>query len=129
MLEHFRSNSTSLYNACVRSKVSFKYSDTAVWHIRIVNISDYIVVFVYTSFDVFADCFSCAGDTVCIDKVFLCQFTQHRINSACLVKILHISVTCRSKVAEVWRSLAYFVDHIQIQLYAALMCNGRKEEH
>ena len=129
MLEHFRSYRTALNNTAVLSKVSSEDCDSACFAVGIVNRTDNIVIFVYAACDIFGNSFACAGHNVGVEQIFLVKLVHNCVNSACFVKILHISVTCGSKVAEVRSLCAYLICDIEIYFNSALVSDSGEVEH
>ena len=127
--EHFRSNCASLYNAAVGSKIALEDSDSACFAVWVVDRTNDLRVLVYAACDVFAYGLACAGEAVCVDEVLFGKLAENRINAAGFIKILHVCVTGRSKVAEVRCLCAYLVSHVEVYLDPALVCDSGEVEH
>ena len=126
---HLRNNGRTFDNCGIRCQVSFQNGDTAGLAVWILNWTDDLRIFVDTSFDVLPYGLSGYCHTLCVQQIQLVQLIHNGINTACLVQLLDIVVSCRSQMAEVRGLLADGVCHLRIQLYACLMRNGRQMQH
>jgi len=129
MVHHFLCNGTSLNNRTVRSKVTLENSNTACLAVWICNRANDVCVLDFTTLNVLAYSLACCRDKVCVKKSNLCKLVHYGINTACLVEILHICVTCRSKVTKVRSLFADFIGNVKVKLNTCLFCDCRKVEH
>ena len=129
VLQHFRSHSTSLYNAAVLSDIAPHYRDAACLTVRLVNRSDDIVVLDISTLDVFTDSFAGSSYETFVNETLLCQFAENSHQSAGTVKVMHVSVACRSQMAEIRNLGAELIEDIQIQLNTGLVGDSQQMEH
>ena len=126
---HLRNNGRTFDNCGIRCQVSFQNGDTAGLAVWILNRADDLRIFIDTSFDVLPYGLSGYCHTLCVQQIQLVQLIHNGINTACLVQLLDVVVSCRSQMTEVRGLLADGVCHLRIQLYACLMRNGRQMQH
>ena len=129
MHQHLCTDCRTFYHTSVRRQISFEYCQTACLTVRIVNWADYLRIFIDTSFDVLSQCLSGHSHTFCMKKSFLVQLIHHRINSAGLVEIFHVCMSCRSKMAQIRSFLADRIGKINLKIHSDLMCNRRNVQH
>ena len=87
------------------------------------------MILVYAACDIFGNGLACAGHNVCVKQIFLVKLIHNSVNSASFVKILHISVACGSKVAEVRCLCADLICDIEIYFNSALVSDSGEVEH
>ena len=129
VLQHFRSYSTSLYNASVLSDIAPHYRDTACLTVRLVNRSDDVIILDISTLDVFADSLAGSSYETFVDETLLCQFAENSHESAGTVQVMHVSVACRSQMAEVRNLGTELIEDIQIQLNTGLVGDSQQMEH
>ena len=129
MNQHFIADCRTLYNASVRCKISLEYCKSACLRIRIVDRSDNFRILVHAPFNILTHCLSCYSQAVCMEQTFLVQLIHNCVNSTCLVQVFHISVSCRSKVAQIWCLLTDSICKINLKIHSDLMSDCRKMKH
>ena len=129
MAKHFRSNSRTLYNASVRSKVTLENSNTACFTIRSFDRSDSVRIKIDATFDILTNCLTCSCDKISMKKSFFIKLVHNGINTACFFKVFHICSACRSKMAEIGSLLADIICNVKVNINTAFVCNSRKMKH
>ena len=105
MLHQFGRTCRPLYDRSVGSKVSKEDCNAAVVAVGIFNRTQDFRIAVYNAFDIFCDCFSGCSNHVCFNQILLCKFSKNRLYTARVVEFAHKSMSCGSKVTEVWRAV------------------------
>ena len=126
---HLRYNGRTFDDCGIRCQVSFQDSNTAGLAVWIFYRTDDLRVFVDTAFDILANGLSGCGHALGVQKSQFIQLVHNGINTAGLVQLLNVVVSCRSQMAEVRGLLTDGICHLRIQLYACLMRDGRQMQH
>ncbi len=129
MDHHLRQNGRTLNDCGIRCEVALQNGNAALLHKRILHMTDDLGIQVHGMLDVLAH--RLAGDrhAVQMKKAKGGDLLHDRIDTACLVQILHVGGTCRCQMAQIWRALADLVCLPDLEIKACFMGDGREVQH
>ncbi|OQA26141.1 MAG: hypothetical protein BWY61_00773 [Firmicutes bacterium ADurb.Bin354] len=129
MNHHLGNNCASLDDTCIRSKITLKYSDTSVRHIRIINRTDNFRIPVFRILNILGNSLACNRDEIRLKKSLLIKLMHYSIYPSGLVKVFHICRTGRSKMTEIRSFCRNLICDLHIDLNTCFMCNRRDMKH
>ena len=126
---HFCGHGGLLHHAAVGSQVALQHGDAAGLGVGVFHGADDLRVPVGHALQVFCHGLAGAGDEGGVQQVQLGQLLHDSVDAAGPVQILHVGVAGGGQVTQVGGLFRDLVGHVEGQLNAALMGDGRQMEH
>ena len=129
MYQHLRYHCGTLYYAAVRCNITTENSNSACRTVWIVDRTDHFRISVLTAGNVLPNSLAGGCDQICMKQTLFVQLVHNGINTAGFIQLLHICMTGRCQMTQVWSLCADGICHIKVQLNACFMCDCRQVKH